>query len=44
MLRRTGTRPLPLTERLASEVLSLPIAATGEAEAREIATIINKFD
>lgn len=36
--------PLPLTERLASEVLSLPIATTGESEAWEIANIINKFD
>lgn len=36
--------PLPLTQRMASEVLSLPIATTREAEAREIANIINNFD
>lgn len=34
---------LPLTERLANEVLSLPIAGTRPDEAREIALIINNF-
>lgn len=34
---------LPLTERLANEVLSLPIAGTAPEEAREIAIIINNF-
>lgn len=33
----------PVTERLAGEVLSLPIANTGESEASEIAEIINRF-
>lgn len=36
--------PLPLTERMAREVLSLPIATTSAQEAREIADIINQFD
>lgn len=36
--------PLPLTERLAKEVVSLPIgASTSEADAREIAAIINNY-
>lgn len=34
---------LPLSERLANEVLSLPIAGTRPDEAREIALIINNF-
>lgn len=36
--------PLPLTERLADEVLSLPVASVSEDEAREIAHLINLFD
>lgn len=35
--------PLPLTEQLAAEVLSLPIAHLSEREAEEIAEIINSF-
>ncbi len=35
--------PLPLTERLAAEVLSLPIAHTSKREAEEISEIINNF-
>lgn len=36
--------PLPLTERLAKEMVSLPIgASTSETDAREIATIINNY-
>ena len=35
--------PLPLTEQLAGEVLSLPIAHVTEADAHDIALIINKF-
>lgn len=35
--------PYPLTESLAAEVLSLPIASVTPAEARDIALIINKF-
>lgn len=36
-------QPLPLTEQLANEVLSLPIATVSEQEACEIASIINQF-
>lgn len=40
----TTHAPLPLTERLAKEVVSLPIgASTSEADAREIAAIINNY-
>ena len=40
----TAHAPLPLTERLAKEVVSLPIgASTSEADAREIAAIINNY-
>lgn len=35
--------PLPLTERMADEVLSLPVASVTPDEAREIADIINIF-
>lgn len=35
--------PLPVTERMADEVLSLPIATVTERQAREIAGIINNF-
>lgn len=35
--------PLPLTERLAREVLSIPIATVSESEAADIAEIINLF-
>lgn len=35
--------PLPLTERLAGEVLSLPIANVTAEQAREISEIINRF-
>lgn len=39
------TGPLPVTEKLASEIISLPIAAgTSVADAAEIATIINNID
>lgn len=40
----TDHAPLPLTERLAKEMVSLPIgASTSEADARDIATIINNY-
>lgn len=39
----TFANPLPVTEKLAEEVLSLPIVNTTPEEAREIAEIINRF-
>lgn len=41
-----GSRHLPIAERLAKQVVSLPIApaCTGEDDAREIAAIINRFN
>lgn len=41
--REMAAGPLPVSETLASEVLSLPIADISAAEASEIAKIINRF-
>lgn len=41
---RYGHLRLPRCERLASEVVSIPIAATSCADAREIAEIINNYN
>lgn len=40
---RFASQPLPITEAIANEVVSLPIAHVSEQDAREIATIINGY-